>query len=773
MNGSTIWREYPPLSVSAELLAAGNGSRLLAEALARRGITSEDQAKAFLDANLYQPTSAFDLPDMEKAVARILQALQKGEVVGVWGDFDADGQTATTILVEGFEKLGLKTVYHIPIRAEESHGVGLRALTPFLPHCQLLVTCDTGVTAHEAVLYAAAQGVDTIITDHHSLPDELPPAYAVINSQRLPSDHPLSSLCGAGCAYKLLEALFQTLGREKETAQFLDLCAIGTIADLAPLKGDNRYLVQQGLEVLKYTQRAGLIKLMQAAEVEINHLNEQTISFAIAPRLNALGRLSDANSIVQLFTSQDKIILESIVHQLIELNEQRKLLCSQVFGAAQSLIEQNPALLENPVLILSHPHWPGGVIGIVASELVEMYQRPTLLIATPEGQAAHGSARSVSGINITAALAENQHLLNSFGGHPMAAGFSLESANIEKLQKALNRTVSELEGVSEKEAELIIDAFLPLEETSLEVVEALEKLAPFGPGNPPLTFACRKVEIKKDTPIGKNKDHRMVLVETGAGSLHKVLWWKGAGMALPEKQFDLAYQLRSNTFQGNRQVQVTWIAARKTEEKTILIPESTLPFEIIDQRKVPDPIPAIQALLDKDKTEVWYEGVKLTEFAYSNRYEVAKVSQLILYGAPAERSILKKICQSAVPQKVFLFSAAPVDDTPAAFLTRLSGLIQYALKRRAGRVTIAELCGACSQREATVLSGLDWLCAKGFICYTKTENQLLLRSGEKADPQAENRLTLEITGLLEETAAYRAFYQKADPRSVFKGIAKL
>ncbi len=362
------WLEPEPVLISADLLQAADDDRILAEALARRGIITSGQAEAFLDPGKYHPAPSHELPDMDRAVDRIARAIGTGEKIGVWGDFDADGQTSTAILYSCLQILGGKVEYHIPVRASESHGVSIPALEAFIQRgVTLVVTCDTGVTAQEAVDFAAGRGIDFIITDHHTMPPELPKAVAVVNPQRLPEDHPLRPLCGAGVTFKLAEALFEHFGRSSEAAQFLDLTAIGTIADLASLTGDNRYLVKMGLDQIRRSPRPAIKAILDQADINYTQLTEEHISFIVAPRLNALGRLSDANPAVPFLLATDVSQVSVLVGEIEVLNSQRKLLCDQVFQGALAQLQMNPALLDLPVIILSHPNWPVGVIGIRTS----------------------------------------------------------------------------------------------------------------------------------------------------------------------------------------------------------------------------------------------------------------------------------------------------------------------------------------------------------------------------------------------------------------------
>ncbi len=438
------WLEPGPVSVSQELRAAIGGHPLVAETLVRRGMRTVAEAQAFLNADLYVPAVPEDMPGMVDAVGRIQRALDSQERILVWGDFDVDGQTATTLLVSCLQDLGGDVAYHIPIRDTESHGMRVPWLAEELARgIGLVVTCDTGIDAHEAVTYAHSCGVDVIITDHHELPSELPEAVAVINPHRLPEDHPLASLPGVGVAYKVAEALYVQVGRAESASALLDLVALGIVADVAVQTGDTRYLLQRGLQVLRETPRIGLQALMKLAKIAPATLTTEDIGFGVGPRMNALGRLGDANAIVELLTTHDLSRARILASQLESLNLRRRSLCDQVMAGAEAQLERDPALLESAALVLGDPDWPAGVIGIVANRLVERYQRPVVMLSTPPGEMARGSARSVDGCHITEAIATQAELLEGFGGHKMAAGTFLPGP-IDHAKQLLHSEVAPL-----------------------------------------------------------------------------------------------------------------------------------------------------------------------------------------------------------------------------------------------------------------------------------------------------------------------------------------
>ena len=301
-----------------------------------------EAAQKFINPLLYTPTPSSELPDLDVAARRIMEALANHEKIGIWGDFDVDGQTATTVLNEGLLNLGANVIYYIPVRSKESHGIKLSSLKEFLKNeISILLTCDTGISEHESIDHAKQQGVDVLITDHHSLPEILPNAMANVNPQRLPEAHPLRTLSGVGVAYKLIEWLYQLSGKNDDCTALLDLVALGTVADVAVLTGENRYLVQMGLRLLQNPERIGLQEIYKNRKLQNGQITETHIGFYLAPLLNALGRLADANPIVEFLTTNDLQKAKVFAGQLENINERRKLITEQITEAILSKIEQN------------------------------------------------------------------------------------------------------------------------------------------------------------------------------------------------------------------------------------------------------------------------------------------------------------------------------------------------------------------------------------------------------------------------------------------------
>lgn len=767
-----VLRWIPPehVDVSPELLEVAGGSRLLAEALVRRGWDDPAAARAALCPEHYRPADPCDLPDLDRTAGRLLDAVAAGERIGVWGDFDVDGQTATAVLVDTLRKLGADVIYHIPVRERESHSVNIPGLEKMLQRgARLVLTCDTGITAHDAALYAASHGVDFLVTDHHTPGETLPQAYSVVNPHRLPPGHPLGTLPGVGVAFKLAEELLQRAGQADRIASVYDLVALGAVADVAELSGDTRYLVQKGLAALRSNPRPAVQAMVEQAGVDPLHLDEEDIGFSLAPRLNAVGRLSDANPMVEFLLETD-MVRARVTAQILEgLNAKRKMLCDEVFQGALAELERTPDLLDLPVLVLAHPHWHAGVIGIVASRLVDLYGRPVILLSSREGQPARGSARSVNGINITEAIASQAERLLGFGGHAMAAGLSLPAESIPAFRAGLARYISQQTAEQPPEVDLPVDALLPLADISLDLVDACSPLAPFGNGNPPLTFLTQKVFVRDKREIGQNGDHLRVLVQNEAGDTRNVIWWQAAGNPLPEGYFDLAFTLRAHTYRGKRDVQVEWLQAfPRPEEKP---PDITTRIEVVDLRHHPHPDQMIAGCMQTSEVMVWSEACPTPFPEVRSRCRLEPAPALAVWSIPPGPVELANAIEDVHPGRVFLCACPPEYLDPPAFLRKLTGLVRYALQKKNGLVTLDEMAAVLGQRRGSVLLGLNWLQARGDIDFIPAPGGAvrIAAPGSTRSPDSLPQIENGLKMILEETRAYREYYLRAEAASLIPG----
>ena len=517
--GYSVWQVQQADPRRAASLAAAIGAPgLLARVLVARGLDTPEKAMALLGQNA--PLSdPFRLKDMDKAVARILRAIDEEEPMVVFGDYDVDGVTATALLYQHLRNMGAKVRCMLPSREGDGYGLSAAAVEKLAAKgYKLIVTVDNGISAVEEAALAARLGVDLVITDHHLPPETLPQAVAVVDPARPDDDSPYKTLCGAGVAFKLCAALDGCA--PEELLDFCgDLAAIGTVADVMPLVGENRTLVQAGLQVLQNPDRPGLMALIESAGLGDKPLTAENISYALAPRINAAGRMGSPARALQLLLCEDWEQAQALAEDLNHCNQERQAAEQKILEEVQARLAADPSLLRDPVLLLWGEDYHPGVIGIVASRLVEKYGRPAILVSIQNGEG-RGSGRSVAGFNLHAAISACGDLLIRYGGHALAAGLSVEPARLPELRRRLNDWARARCPVPPAPT-LALDLAVRLDEITVEDVESLSWLAPCGAGNPAPLFLVRDAQVEAVYPVGDGRHSRLRLRQ-GTGALYAV-----------------------------------------------------------------------------------------------------------------------------------------------------------------------------------------------------------------------------------------------------------
>lgn len=755
------WIEPEPITIPEDFRRAIGGHPLVAETLWRRGFRTVETAQAFMDPDAYQPTSPDELPDARIAYELITKAINNRERILIWGDFDVDGQTSTTVLVEGLRGLGADVRYHIPIRAKESHGITTEVLQEYLDEgFDLLITCDTGITEHDNIQTVKEAGIPIVLTDHHTLGETLPPADAVVNPQRLPEDHPLRTLPGVGVVCKLMEGLYSYLEEPFDSGPFYELAALGIVADVALLHGDTRWLLQKGLTHLRHTERLGLQTLFTNAKINPKQLKETHIGFQIAPRLNAVGRLSDANPIVEFLTTTDPGRARVIGSKIEALNAQRQMITRQVAQAAEKILQDSPDDRHAPAIVLHYPDWPGGVVGIVANRLVEHFHKPAILLTGTDPF--HGSARSVEGINITQAIGSQSELLLGYGGHPMAAGMALSPENYTKFKRGLFQAVEDQAKTVEYIAEIEINQTITLSEINFDLISEIERLAPFGAGNPPLNFLIRDLEYVSATEIGQTGDHRKLIAKDQLGDQQQFIWWNGASEPLPPNEFDLLCQLSQSDYRGTAQINAEWMDSRPVEAGKVKKPKHKL--EWVDMRMKPAPISLLKGILEKESdVQLWAEFNSPVGMPSVTRQELTASEVLVIWTTPPSQSLLSGVIRQVKPQKVIVFGVDPGLEDWKAFIRVIAGLVKYTLSKQAGETTLPALASACAAEVGSALAALRYWEAKGAFDVSVQDNFLHF-SQPVTNANIENLEIYEkmLKILLGETKAFRHFFNSTD-----------
>ena len=528
---------------------------LAAQILYQRGIQTPRALAAFLHPSLDNLHDPYLLHDMEKAVERIRRAIEDYEQILIYGDYDADGMTSASILKETLEELGAECQVYLPNRFTDGYGPNQSVYKYFIEQqgVSLIVTVDNGVAGHEAIAFAQEAGVDVIVTDHHSLPVQLPDAYAIIHPEHPAGNYPFKELAGCGVAFKLATALL-----EQVQPDLLDLVAIGTIADMVSLTDENRIMVQYGLSLLNQSERIGLQEMMRLAGLEAGQVNEETVGFQLAPRLNALGRLDDPNPAIELLTGFDEEEVAAIAAMIDEKNTERKDVVQAIYEEAKNLVQA-----DKPVQILAAKGWNPGVLGIVAGRLLEELQQPVIVLSIQDGLA-KGSARSVEAVDIFQALNDHRDLFVAFGGHSGAAGMTLEVENLEALSDVLVAFIQDNQLDLTQKPCLVLDEELNLAELSLESVKSLEKLAPFGMNFAKPIFYLRDFQVESARTMGQDNAHLKLRLLKDGVNVDLVAF--GQGQLAQEfsqvKDLELAVHLSVNQWNGHRTIQLMLVDAR-------------------------------------------------------------------------------------------------------------------------------------------------------------------------------------------------------------------
>jgi len=553
-----ILTEVEPSSVAA-LSAALNISLPAARVLCARGLCDPPAARRFLEPSAADLHDPFLLADMEKAAARLAQAIERKEPILLYGDYDVDGTSALVVLKKVLDLAGGIATCFVPHRIRDGYGMKSEAVEDAAAMgVKLIVSVDTGIRANQVVKHAAGLGIDVIVTDHHLPEAELPPALAVLNPNRRDCTYPEKNLCGAGVALKLAEALMSALGwersrRERLVDSLLKLVAIATVADVVPLSGENRVIVKRGLHGLDRVANPGLRALLDVAGIEAGTApTARQVAFQIAPRINAAGRMASASDIIELFSTTDPQRARAIAAQLDELNKDRR---ETEDGIRQAILEQclaQPVTDSDAALVFAGDGWHRGVVGIVASRVVERYHRPVFVLGLDDG-VAYGSGRSIRAFHLLDALEAMPALFTKFGGHRQAAGVTLLASQVDEFRVQFQAYAAARLTVADFEAEIEIDAEISFDEITDQTIAELLNLAPFGFGNPPPTLLARGVEVAAPPDI-KNDKHVFLRLKSQGRTLRTKAWnfAERAAEFAPGTRIDVALQFEDDAYSAAR-----------------------------------------------------------------------------------------------------------------------------------------------------------------------------------------------------------------------------
>lgn len=685
----------------------GKDKSLVTRLLHSRGIKTEEEIYEFLhplEMKIIHPKA---FCDMEKVVERLSKAIDEGEKIVIHGDFDADGVTSTSLLYRTFKYLGADVNYFIPNRETEGHGFDTKALVKLMTQVKpkVIISCDCGISDVDAVNFLNSFKIDVIITDHHEAPEVLPKALGIINpkapnaldeSLTAKQIESLTSLAGVGVAFKTAHALLEKYGKLEFISEILPYVAIGTVADLVPLIGENRYLVTKGLELISAGKHYGISQLLASAGYKGQITSEQ-IAFGIAPRINASGRLDTVDSALKVLISDNKQEIQVAIQTLNEFNKIRQELCQNIFAEADEMVKKEGN--RNSAIVLFNKDWHIGIIGIVASMLVEKYYKPTFLMTySTETKQYRCSARSVEGINLYDAISMNSELFDGFGGHSMAAGlaFSEEKASFEQVKSALCKTVKEMSQGKDLKPFINIDLLLEPDDVTVDLVEQISQLEPFGQSNPSPIFAIKNLKIKEKRLMGDNKNHLRLKCIGGSSELTCIRWKDGDISLVQGDPLDIAFHPQINEYNGNTSVQLILDDIHSEYLKE----EDNLPKQkLYDHRKKTDILQQVNDYVKSSKQNILIfaeskpilDRLKPFDALYSRtitRDSLRPCDALMLFDYPADRETFDRILNQTTPLAIHFMNYDLKYMDEEEFLNTVCKMLKFACHNNGGKVEL-------------------------------------------------------------------------------------
>lgn len=717
---------------------------LIDRLLETRGIATEDAKRDFLHPLEITLTHPNAFTDMVKAVTRIIKAIDEKENILIYGDFDADGVTSTSLLLKTFKYLNANVDYYIPNRETEGHGLNTKALVQILAQKKpkLIITVDNGISNVEEVNFIKSFGRDIIITDHHEAPEVLPDAYAIINPKAMNAlDEKLTakqieyltSLAGVGVAFKLAQGILEHYNKLEYSYNILPYVTVGTIADIVPLIGENRYFVTKGLELIASGKHYGLKRMLDNAGINTeNGLTSEQVAFTIAPRVNASGRLDTVEAAIKLMTSENKQEIEMAIITLENYNKIRQELCVDTFEKAD--VQWKATGMRDNAIVLFDKDWHIGIIGIVASKFVEKYYKPTFIMNySEETKQFRCSARGVKELDLYDIMSVISEYFDGFGGHQLAGGFSFngEKVSFETVKKAINQTVDEMLNGKKLTPSLEIDLELDIEEVDISLIEEVGKLEPFGASNPSPTFSLKNQTLKQKTLMGANKNHLKLVIETEKGDKNCIWWSKGDIPLKKDDKLDIAFVPQLNIYNGNESVQLII----KDIHSEALAEEEKSDIKIFDERKKTDIFMQVNDYIRNTNSgiSVFAEDIKIKEMlkpykyiteSIINRQTASKNDVLMFFDYPCDENVLDNLKRQVCPGAIHYMNYQNYQAGEELILKSFASMIRYSCNNLDGRFVLLRAASALGVTEEIIEVLLEVFEATGMI-------KILLRGEEE------------------------------------------
>ncbi len=716
-----------------------NKKSVLDRLLEIRGITSEDAKREFLHPLEITLTHPNAFCDMQKAVKRIVESIENRENILIYGDFDADGVTSTAVLMKTFSYLEGNVDYYIPDRDTEGHGLNSKALVKLMAQKKpkLIITVDNGISCVEEVKFIKSFGKDIIITDHHEAPEELPPAFAIINPKAMNSldekltpqqIESLASLAGVGVAFKLAQGVLEHYNKLEYSYELLPFVAVGTVADIVPLIGENRYFVTKGMELIAQGKHYGLKRMLDTAGVNIeNGLTSEQVGFTIAPRINASGRLDTVDSAIKLMISDNKQEIEMAIINLENFNKIRQEMVLQTFAKADEKWQATG--MKDNAIVLYDQDWHIGIIGIVASKFVEKYYKPAFIMNySPENKLFRCSARGVKELNLYDIMTTISEYFEGFGGHQLAGGFTFseERASFDTIKKVLNQTVDEMLNGQKLSPTLDIDLELSIDDIDVALVEEISKLEPFGASNPSPTFAIKDLTLKQKKLMGSTKEHLKLIIDTPSGTKDCIWWSKGDIPLVAGDKLDIAFAPQLNIYNGTTDIQLII----KDIHSDALKAEETSKIKVYDHRRKTDILKQVNDYIKNSKLGISVfaedrkiiENLKKYEYIYKNiinRNSACKNDVLMFFDYPCSEAVYDKVKQSVCASHLHYMNYQYLKTDFAEIIKNFSGMVRYCCNNQEGVFVLDRAGAALGVTEEIIETLLELFSESGMIKITE------------------------------------------------------
>ncbi len=758
------------INIPKGILEAVEGDELIARIFFNRGYKDPETIRQMLDDNCYKPTEANEFPCMDKAVKRITRAVESKELIAVYGDYDVDGVTSTVTLVECLRFLTGSVIYHVPDRFAEGYGMNEQVIRSLaLKGVSLIITCDCGISNVNEITLAKELGMDVIVTDHHNLPDILPPAEIMLNPKFLGQGHKALNISGCGMAYFLCTALLEHYGMAGYADGFLDLLAMSLIADVVSLNGENRYLLKKALPKLFNTKRTGLRALFSIIEKDAKLDNEESVAFQIAPRINAAGRMESARLPVDMLLCREYEAALNMAQRIDMLNQERKRVQQDIIKQASELVVNKKK--NKTVLVLYNESWHHGIIGIAAGKICETYRKPAILLTLKEdGTTIVGSARSTDDVNIYNLIKMCSGKLLKFGGHSKAAGLSLSKENLESF-------TNEIEAVSERlyyikdVINVSVDWSLNFDYIDEDFYKRLSNVGPYGEGFEPPVFVTRRATVVSDRKTDKDH-HIMVLADESDKRIAAVKWF-GENFSYQGGIYDIIYKLGRNTYKGNTELQLTVEHIMETDGT----PKKAFEGLIADEREK-----TAEAIAEHFNDGVFfYEGLssRCSIKDTINRFNLPGVfnregvedtwsitqkevsirgGKLVFLSIPVNSQIFREVVSLVNPRQLIINFSLNPDYSFRGFVSNLMGILKYVINNAGGITSLEYLSMRLCIEEEISIAALKYLNVAGKIEFEINEGGMIyVRKSDKGPGPEIYAAERNLKGALLEKNAYQNF----------------